>query len=481
MNFVFYDLETTGISPEFDQPLQFAAIWTDENFVEKERVNIRCRLAPHILPSPQALVVTRVTPEHLTDPSLPSLFEFSQQIGALTERWAPAIWVGYNTMKFDEEVLRQTFYQNLSPNVYATQFNGNTRFDILPAIYAAYVRAPELLAWCTDATGRLSFKLDRLAPTNGFNAHNAHDALGDVEATIHLARLISTRNPALWSEMLDNAHKARVEAKLESFRPYELVTRFGGGEPRSFVGCFCGYSLGNSAQAAFFDLDAANPADLLEAPDDALFAAVDATPKIIRGVSTNKAPTLLELRQPSADHLHRASIIVGAPEFRRRVGAAMAARFVEDPDAPQKPVERQIYGQFYSHADKLLLQEFQHAPWPRRQEITASLADHRLRQLGRRLVAFHSPALLNTEETSRFNAYLREKWSSDEAPETEWMTLTKARNAIEALRLQAAAPAEELDAISDFIERWSTRAFASEGNAERALPGSVSGWSSFLS
>jgi exodeoxyribonuclease-1 len=129
MDFVFYDLETTGISPEFDQPLQFAAIWTDETFVEKARVNIRCRLAPHILPSPQALIVTRVAPDHLIDPSLPSLLEFAQQVAELTERWSPSIWVGYNTMKFDEEVLRQTFYQNLLPNVYATQFNGNTRFD----------------------------------------------------------------------------------------------------------------------------------------------------------------------------------------------------------------------------------------------------------------------------------------------------------------------------------------------------------------
>ena len=91
MDFVFYDLETTGLSPAFDQPLQFAAIRTDENFVEKERVNIRCRLAPHILPSPQALVVTCVTPDQLTDPSLPSLLEFAQQVAELTARWAPAI------------------------------------------------------------------------------------------------------------------------------------------------------------------------------------------------------------------------------------------------------------------------------------------------------------------------------------------------------------------------------------------------------
>jgi exodeoxyribonuclease-1 len=395
--------------------------------------------------------VTRVTPDQLTDPILPSLFEFSQQVAEFTERWAPAIWVGYNTMKFDEEVLRQTFYQNLSPNIYATQFNGNTRFDILPAVYAACARHPDLLVWPTDDTDRRSFKLDRLAPANGFNAHNAHDALGDVEATIHIARLIATRSPALWSELIDNAHKARVQAKLENFRPYELVTRFGGGEPRSYVGCFCGYSHGNNAQAAFFDLDAADPSELLEASDEAIFAAVDATPKIIRGVSTNKAPALLEHRTPSAEHLRRATVIANAPEFRQRIGAAMAARFVEDLDAPPKPVERQIYGAFYSNADKQLLQEFQHATWPRRQEIVASLSDPRLRQLGRRLVAFYSPELLTEEEVTLFNDYLYNKWSAPDVPETEWMTFEKAEAAVGDLRTAGAAEPHELDAIASFL------------------------------
>ena len=316
-------------------------------------------------------------------------------------------------------MLRQTFYQNLSPNIYATQFNGNTRFDILPAVYAAYVRCPDLLVWPTDATERRSFKLDRLAPANGFNAHNAHDTLGDVEATIHIARLIATRSSALWSELIDNAHKARVQAKLERFRPDELVTRFGGGEPRSYVGCFCGYSHGNNAQAAFFDLDAADPADFLKASDEAIFATVDATPKIIRGVSTNKAPALLEHTAPIAEHLRRSEVIANAPEFRQRVGTAMTARFVEDPDAPPKPVERQIYGAFYSNADKQLLQEFQNATWSRRQEIVANFSDPRLRQLGRRLVAFYNPELLAAEELALFKGYLRDKWLAPDAPETE--------------------------------------------------------------
>jgi len=86
MNFAFYDLETTGISPAFDQPLQFAAILKDGEFRDFERVNLRCRVAPHIIPSPWALAVTGLRPAQLIDPALPTPFEFSQEIGALIER-----------------------------------------------------------------------------------------------------------------------------------------------------------------------------------------------------------------------------------------------------------------------------------------------------------------------------------------------------------------------------------------------------------
>jgi len=452
MDFVFYDLETTGISPAYDQPLQFAAILTDEHFVEKQRVNIRCRLAPHILPSPQALIVTGVTPDQLMDTSLPSLFEFSQRIVALAEQWAPAIWVGYNTMKFDEEVLRQAFYQNLSPSVYATQFNGNTRFDILPAVYATRVKAPEILNWPEDDGGRVSFKLDRLAPANGFNGHNAHDALGDVEATIHIARRIADRNPGLWSELLSNAHKAEVQAKLETFEPLELVVRFGGGDPRAYTGVFCGYVQGTNTRAAFFDLDAADPSELLTASDDTLFSAVDASPKVIRGVSTNKAPAFLRLAEHSPEHQRRAALIAGATEFRRRVGEAMAARFVDDPDAPPKPVEEQIYGDFYSNADKNLLAEFQQAEWPRRQGIVSSLSDRRLRQLGNRLIAFNAQELLEPNEVERFRSYLSEKWFPTEEENVPWLTATAAREQLSKLASEGDVDPKLLLEIEKFIE-----------------------------
>ena len=452
MKFAFYDIETTGISPAFDQPLQFAAILTDGEFQEVERVNQRCRIAPHIIPSPWALAVTGVRPTQLVDPALPTIFEFTRAIAALIARWSPATWTGFNSIHFDEEMLRQVFYQNLQPDIFATQFNGNSRLDILTAFYAVWYRQPDLFEWPVDETGRVRFKLDHIAPLNGFTAHNAHDALGDVEATIHIARQIAQRAPELWAELLSNRDKASVQARLASFQPMALVERFAGGPPRATIGCFCGTSASNPNQAAFFDLDAADPAELLAADDATVFAAVDASPKVIRSLSINKSPALLSVPAPSAEHLQRAAVIADAPGFRARVAKALAARFPEDPAAPTPPVEKQIFGGFYSHADKARLTEFRRADWPRRQEIAAMLSDVRLRQLGRRLVALYAPELLSTEERAQYEAWLEGRWSAADAPEIEWTGKHRARAALVQMRTNGGVDPGLVDEIEAYLQ-----------------------------
>ena len=399
--------------------------------------------------------MTGVTPAQLVDPALPTLFEFTQAIMELTESWAPATWVGFNTIRFDEEVLRQAIYQNLQPNIYATQFNGNNRLDILTAVYAVWCRNPALLNWPTDDTGRTTFKLDRLAPANGFNAHNAHDAVGDVEATIHIARKIANGDPALWSAILHNREKQNVISTLETFRPVELVLRFGGGPPRSYVGCFCGTADGNPTQAAFFDLQAGDPEALMQADDAALFQAVDGTPQIIRSIATNKVPSLFQITNPDPEHLRKADLISANPAFRVRVGQAMAARYVENQDAPPPPVEKQIYGGFYAKADRDLLAEFQRADWLRRQRIVGLLTDTRLRQLGRRLLAFHAPETMTEAEISQFDAFLHERWNAPDAAETEWTTIASATRAIVEQRALPGADHTALDEIAEFIRKLS--------------------------
>jgi exodeoxyribonuclease-1 len=236
-----------------------------------------------------------------------------------------------------------------------------------------------------------------------------------------------------------------------------LVERFGGGMPRATIGCFCGYSAGNPNQAAFFNLDAADPADYLSADDATIFAAADASPKIIRSLAVNKSPALLSVPEPTAVQAQRAEVIASAPDFRARVAQALAARFPEDPAAPTPPVEKQIFGGFYSHADKALLAEFQRVDWRRRQEIVAALEDPRLRQLGRRMVAFHAPELLSPEDRSRFEAWLHERWSAPDTQETGWMTTDKAQRALDEVQASRELDGERVTELADFLDGYVSR------------------------
>ncbi|WP_223427975.1 exonuclease domain-containing protein [Tateyamaria pelophila] len=451
MNFAFYDLETTGISPAFDHPIQFAAIRTDAEFKEIERVNLRCRLAPHIIPSPQALAVTGLRPAQLLDPALLNYFEFTQSLAELVKRWSPAIWTGFNSIRFDEEMLRQAFYQNLQPDIFVTQFNGNTRFDIMTAVYAVWCRRTDLFEWPVDEAGKVRFNLDRLAPLNDFEGHNAHDALGDVEATIFIARKIADQDPDLWAELLSNRNKTHVQSLLESFEPLELVGRFGGGPPQATVGCLCGYSSSNPNQAFFFDLDAADPSKLITAGEERLAVQLEATPRIIRSVSINKSPALLTAHAATEEQSRRARLIADAPEFRERLARVMATRYRQVSDKALLPVEKRIFSGFYNWSDKALLKEFQDADWRHRQEIVSSFEDARLRQLGHRLIAFYANGLLSEGERRKYETWLQERWDAPDQPETEWMTLDKASKAIEEMRVEASHDGAMLDDIERLL------------------------------
>ena len=53
-HYLFYDIETTGINPCFDQIVQFAAIKTDTELNEVDRFEIELKLMRDVVPSPYA-------------------------------------------------------------------------------------------------------------------------------------------------------------------------------------------------------------------------------------------------------------------------------------------------------------------------------------------------------------------------------------------------------------------------------------------
>ncbi|MBU2934531.1 MULTISPECIES: exonuclease domain-containing protein [Pacificibacter] len=446
--FAFYDLETTGTSPAFDQPLQFAAILTDDDFNQVERVDIRCRLAPHILPAPWALAVTGVSPDQLMDPALPSWFEFSHQISDLIKRWAPATWTGYNTLAFDEEFLRQSFYQNLHPNLYQTQFDNNDRLDLMKVIYAVRDLEPNALEWPLDDLGRESFKLDRLAPANGFANHDAHDALGDVEATIHVASLVRKRAPAVWEQCLLNRDKHQVGRLLQSGHPVCLIERFGAAPPRSYFGAYAGTNPQNKNSVAFLDLDLCD-ASIIDANDRDLAKAVAASPKLIRTIAINKAPNLFPVANPSSAHSSLAQLVSAHSEFHKRVGQALADRYAGK--EPAQHVEQLIYDGFYSAEDKRVLEDFTAGDWRNRARIVAQLDDIRLKQLGMRLIFSNAPEFVSMNYRSAASAAIRDRWLTNE-PSTPWTTKATVDEQLDEIMSGEVLDRGRICALQDFYQ-----------------------------
>ena len=91
--------------------------------------------------------------------------------------------------------MRQMFYQNLQPEIFATQMNGSSRLDVMKMVFATYAEAPGTLYWPVADNGNTSFKLDRLAPANGFAHENAHDACHEREGREKRKRRFDHGNP----------------------------------------------------------------------------------------------------------------------------------------------------------------------------------------------------------------------------------------------------------------------------------------------
>ena len=423
--YIFYDLETTGISPAFDQPLQFAAIVTDLDFKEIERIDIRCQLAPHILPSPWALAVTGVRPSQLQNTNLPNSFEFAQEIQAFIELWAPAIWIGYNSIAFDEAMLRQMFYQNLQPNIFATQFHDNTRLDVMKMVFAVHATEPQILKWPINEKGKISFKLDQLAPENGFPSHNAHDALGDVEATIFIAKKIKQQSPDLYQKLFDARDKERNLQLLKSFAPVDVTFRFGGNAPKTYTGCFCGSPKNNKNMVGFFDLNQSDPMDLINGTKQDIMEAITKSPQRIRSLRLNQADSIRPASNADNVANHISETIRNNIAFQDLVSECLVEKYAATEET-DLPVEQKIFGSFYTNSDKNILQQFQDSSWQERLSLLEDVQDERIQQLGRRLIAFNAADLLDERHHNIVRKFISEKWDAKEEG-IKWTTISSVK------------------------------------------------------
>ncbi len=473
MGFVFYDTETTGTDPAFDQILQFAAIHTDFELNELDRFEIRCRLSPHIVPSPGAMRVTKVAAARLFDPALVSHYAMMCRIREKLLAWSPALFIGYNSIQFDEHLLRQAFYKCLHPP-YLTNTGGNSRSDALRIVQAASLFAPDALTFPTGDDGQIVFKLDRIAPLNGFARNRAHDAIADVEATIFLCRRLIDRAPEVWSAFMRFSQKAAVIDHVAA-EPIFCLTDFYFGTAYSWIVTVIGAKSDNPAEFYAYNL-AIEPELLAALGEKELHDRLATSPKPVRRLRSNASPIIMPIESAPAiataaqlgieELTRRAEFLRNDEDFRNR----LIAGFELTREAPELSphVERQLYDSFFPKEDEPLIERFHAVPWEERPPIVRAFTDRRLRIIGQRLIYLERPDLLTDAERTRYERAIATRITKDD-PEVPWLTLPQAVIDLDAL----IADAGPLEAAFLQEHRAHLSGRMTEASATLALPEKV--------
>ncbi len=208
--FFFYDLETSGLNPRQDRIMQFAGQRTDMNLEPiGEPYNLLVTLNDDTLPSPDALMVTGITPQKTVEEGYTEA-QFARMLGE--EIFTPdTIAVGFNNIRFDDEFVRHLLWRNFHDPYEWSWRDGRSRWDLLDVVRLTRALRPEGIKWPLDAKGEPSNRLELITSANGIAHENAHDALADVTALIAVTKLIKQKQPQLYDYLLKMRDKKSVQ------------------------------------------------------------------------------------------------------------------------------------------------------------------------------------------------------------------------------------------------------------------------------
>lgn len=420
--FLWHDYETFGAVPRRDRPSQFAAVRTDAELNEiGEPIMIYCQPAPDYLPDPVSCLITGITPQQCLEQGLPEHAFAAQIEQALGE--PGTIGVGYNTIRFDDEITRFMFWRNLI-DPYAREWqNGCGRWDLLDVVRLTYALRPEGIVWPTKEDGSVSFKLEHLSKANGLLHEAAHDALSDVRATIALARLIRQNNPRLFDFALALHKKDKVAAEigLPVAKPFLHVS---GMFPVAH-GCLAvmwplGMHPTNKNEVIAWDLrndpselaglDAATVRERMFTRADALPEGVTRLP--VKSIHLNKSPMVVgNLKTLAPARAAALQIDLEAALRNAEKAAALPDLSALWREVHQRPteaaadVDEDLYGGFIGNGDRRQLTQLRSLPPQALAQASVAFDDARLIEILFRYRARNFPDTLTPEEAQHWEEH----------------------------------------------------------------------------
>ncbi len=467
----WHDYETWGSVPARDKPAQFAGIRTDENLnIVGEPLTLYCRPARDMLPQPEACLVTGITPQRAQHEGVAE-YQFMAAVHRELSR-PGTCGVGYNSVRFDDEVTRYGLYRNFYDPYEREWKNGNSRWDIIDMVRLTRALRPEGIEWPTRDDGKPSFKLEHLTAANGLSHESAHDALSDVYATIKLAKLIKSRQPALFDYLY------RMRTKQSVGKMIDLKTR----KPLLHISSMFAAENGCAALVIPLVMHPVNknaviaynlsedPRPLLELPAEKIrermFTAQSELPEglgriPLKLVHLNKCPVLVTARLLDAAAAQRLNIdrsrcerhwqlLVGAGD---RLQPKLQDIFRESGFAPATDPEQMLYAGFLNDEDRLTQADVRQASVQALRNHTFSFHDKRLPELLFRYRARNFPESLSEAELQQWSEFCYQRLTDPEAGAS--ITLDAYGEKIAELRQQPDLNIEHLrilDALEEYGE-----------------------------
>lgn len=414
--------------PRRDRPSQFAGVRTDLELNEiDEPVMEYCQPARDYLPDPEACLLTGITPQTCLERGVPE-HAFAGVIEQQLAR-SGTIGVGYNSIRFDDEVTRHLFWRNLIDPYGREWQNGCSRWDLLDVVRCTWALRPEGINWPKHDDGRASFKLEHLTVANGLTHEAAHDALSDVRATIALAKLIRNQQPRLFEFCLKLRKKDAVLDEIGVGRPFLHIS---GMYPIERGGLGIVWPLAPHPSnkneiivwdlahdpTELFSLDAATARNRMFSRADDLPSGVSRLP--IKTIHINKSPIVIgNLKTLSSAVASKWGLDVDqalrhaeVAQARAHTLAGLWPEVFGRPESEQViDVDEDLYGGFIGPGDRRILQRLLALPPQQRAQRLAERSpafdDARLDDLLFRYRARNFLETLNETERQRWSGHCR--------------------------------------------------------------------------
>jgi len=420
--FFFYDLETSGLNPREDRIMQFAGIRTDLDLNPiGEPYNLLVKLNDDTLPSPDALMVTGITPQQ-TQADGYTEAQFAKIL--MDEVFTPGtIATGFNSIRFDDEFIRALFWRNFHDPYAWSWRDGRSRWDLLDVVRMTRALRPEGIVWPV-VDGKASNRLELLTKENGIDHLKAHDALSDVEALIAVTKLIKTKQPKLYDHLFAFKDKKMVQklVNLESKQPFVYVSgRYDAAYEKATVAF--PLTTGKNGSVVVYDLRH-DPTPFLNMTlldmQKVLFASWDErkkedyVPLPVKELQYNRAPAVAPLgvleQQDGWKRLglsqeaitKNRTLLLSAPGFAETVRSLMENKpeykKLTDPEA-------QLYDGFVNDTDTMRIEKVRNANEQQLADLQPGFSDERLSGLLLHYKARNYPRSLAEDEVGAWESW----------------------------------------------------------------------------